>query len=80
MEVTTSDPAESQTMIIDQMSKYYGNADGQSFCNFDIDIEPTSLPAWIDINDNIVTIEADTELDTSDDETLTITVSSDGSV
>ena len=28
MEVTTSDPAESQTMIIDQMSKYYGNADG----------------------------------------------------
>ena len=64
------------------MSQYYGNADGYSFCNFNFVIDPdqASLPLWMLVDENVVTIGSNTAVDDEDDQTITVTVSRDGSV
>lgn len=69
-----------QTLITDSLSKQYGNQDGYSFCSFDLEYAPASLPLWMDINDGLVTIGANTELDPADEITVTVTVSRDSSL
>ena len=63
------------------MSQYYGNADGYSFCNFNFELnpDPTTI-MWMLVDENVVTIGANTEIDPADDVTITVTVSRDGSV
>lgn len=57
------------------MSQYYGNADGYSFCNFNFELnpDPTTI-MWMQVDDNVVTIGANTEIDAEDDVTITVTV------
>jgi hypothetical protein len=64
------------------MSQYYGNSDGYSFCNFNFVIDPdqASLPMWMIVDENVVTIGSNTAVDDEDDQTITVTVSRDGSV
>ena len=63
------------------MSQFYGTADGYSFCNFNFELnpDPTTI-MWMQVDDNVVTIGANTAIDAEDSVTITVAVSRDGSV
>ena len=84
MEVGITPDLEPVTQVIkvDELSLFYGNFDGYSFCKdyyeLSITVVEGDLPAWVTIIGNTVSIKAESELDLADETTLRVEVRVDG--
>ena len=52
-----------QVFITDNISKYYGNMDGYSFCRHEWSYTITNAPDWLQDKNNQISIGSFTELD-----------------
>ena len=67
MEAKIGGAAATQTLKVDLISSHYGTMDGYSFCKdsqlYSIKYLPETLPTWVVIQDNVVTIKSMTAID-----------------